>query len=398
MKPATSVRPLAALGVLLAVSLLPRLATLRQVTLPSGEITYYHLEGDELVFRTLVEQVQGSFFNYSLRGTPLLAQLNKQNYDLPIFFHPPAFVYTTVLLGFLPVPLVPVLMNLGTVALVFFIARRLYDDERALWAAFLAAVCPVMWFLSQKIWLDNMVILTTTASVAAALWAAEQGREWAYAVAGAVLGLAILTKVTAVLICLPVAAFLWQRDAGGITLSKAAAFVLPAALLAGWWELTLHAFNNQWLPSAFPNPEMIAQFPFVAAIVARPWYFYLVNLIATTPIYLLALDALRRRQPRDLALGLWFIAFWGAMTIFGLQGGGYQTRYISPGYPALALLAAEPIPRLKTAGLLVVMALVGYGMCNALLYAVLQTPTLADYQGSVAWVVVRTLREIPVLH
>lgn len=397
MKRSGGVPPLAALAVLLAVSLLPRLVTLRQGALPSGQLVYFHDEGDEMVFKTLVDQVAKNFFNYSLQGTALLPQLNQQNYDLPIFFHPPAFVYTALLFSFLPLPLVPVLINLGTIALVFFIGRRLYGDDRALWAAFLAAVCPVTWFISQKIWIDNMLILTATASVAAAIWAADDRRAWAYAIAGAVFGLAFLSKVTAVLILVPVFALIWQRDTDGVTPAKAVAFSIPVVVMAGAWELILKSCNNQWLPSAYPNPDMLAKFPFVALIVARPWYFYLVNLVAITPVYLLALDALRRRQARDLTPALWFLVFWTAMTVFGLQGGGYQTRYLAPAYPALALLAAEPIPRLKTAGLLAVVALIGYGMSNGLVYAILETPNLADFQTSAAGIVVRNLSETPQL-
>jgi 4-amino-4-deoxy-L-arabinose transferase-like glycosyltransferase len=179
-----------------------------------------------MVFKTLVDQVSKNFFNYSLQGTAILPQLNQQNYDLPIFFHPPAFVYTALLFSFLPLPLVPVLINLGTIALVFFIGRRLYADDRALWAAFLAAVCPVTWFISQKIWIDNMLILTATASVAAAIWAADNRRPWAYAIAGAVFGLALLSKVTAVLILLPVSRD-WQHGR-----CHAAKVVLPRSGLA----------------------------------------------------------------------------------------------------------------------------------------------------------------------
>ena len=387
-------RPLVALAVLLALSALPRLATFRQVALPTGDVVPNHLEGDEMVFRTLIQQVQRSFFHYTLQGTAILPELNQQNYDLPIFFHPPAFVYTAALLSFLPLPLVPVLMNLGTIALVFFIARRLYGDDCALWAAFLAAVCPVTWFISQKIWLDNMLILTVTASVAAMICATDRARPWPYAVAGAVFGLAFLSKATAVLVAPCLAALAYRRDRG-LDVAKAAAFLVPAFLIAGWWEITLKTFNDQWLPSAYPNPEMIAKFPFVAQIVSRPWYYYLANLVAMVPVYLLALDALRRRAPVDLALGLWFAAFWLVMTVFGLQGGGYQTRYIAPAYPALAVLAAVPIPRLKTPALLGVIALIGYGMSNALLYGVIDAANVADFQSSAAGLVVRALRDVP---
>jgi 4-amino-4-deoxy-L-arabinose transferase-like glycosyltransferase len=379
---------------ILVASLFPRLATLRRVVMPSGETAFRHFEGDELVFQALVEQVDRSFFHYSLQGTPLLSQLNHANYDQPVFFHPPAFVYAARLLSFVPLPLVPVLMNLSTIALVFFIGRRLFDEDRALWAAVLVAVCPVCWFVSQKIWLDNMLILMVTASMAAMLWAADVRRPWAYALAGGVFGIAFLAKGTALVMLLPLATMAAQRDEEGLTATKVGAFVMPAAACIAWWELTLRLQNGEWTPSAFPNAEMIAKFPFVAQIVARPWYFYVVNLAAITPVYVLALDAVRRRQARDLPLGLWFVVFWVAATAFGLAGGGYQTRYLAPGYPALALLTAQRIPRLGTPGMLAVVALVGYGMMNALIYAITDTPDLGDFQFSAATLVVQAIRDV----
>ncbi len=365
--------------------------------MPSGETAYHHLEYDERVFETLVDQVQRSFFNYSLRGTALLAELNKQNYDHPIFFHPPAFVYAARALSFMPLPLVPVLMNLVTIALVFVIGARWYDDERALWAAFLVAACPVMWFVSQKIWIDNMLILMVTASVAAMSWAADARRPSAYAVAGAVFGLAFLSKGTALLALLPLAALAVQRDAEGVTRAKVAAFLVPAIALGGWWELTLEVQNREWLPSALPNADMVARFPFVAEAVARPWYSYPLTLVTITPVYLLALGAVWRRQTRDLPVAAWFVAFWVGATAFGLAGGGYQTRYLAPAYPALALITADQISRLRAPAMVGAVALVGYGMMNGLLYAVLDTPHVDDFTVSAAGIVLQSIGEVSTL-
>lgn len=396
MTSSRSLPPLAVLVAILAASLLPRLATLRLVTMPSGETIYYHIEYDERVFQTLINRIGDGFENYTVQGTPLLGELWNANYDRPMFFHPPAFVYTARLLAVVfPVPLVPVLLNLATIALVFFIGRRLYDDERGLWAAFLAAVCPVTWFISQKIWIDNMLIMMTVASVAAVIWAADRGRVSGYAIAGIVFGIAFLSKVTAVLVFPALLAVAWQRDQVGLSLSKAVAFLLPFSLMAGWWELTLYRHNGQILPSAFPDAANLEKFPFVQYSVTRPWYFYLLNIIEISPVYVLGLDAIRRRDGRSIAPALWFVVFLIAHTFFGLRGGGYQTRYLAAAYPALALLAAAPIPRFRTAGMIALVGLVGYGVMNAHMYAVLDTPHLDDFQFSAAELVVRSLREIP---
>jgi hypothetical protein len=382
---------LAVLALLLVVSLVPRLATLQRVTMPSGEVVYRHFEGDERVFGELVQRVKANLFDYSLHGSPLLGELNPSDYDLPIFFHPPAFVYTARLLSFLPLPLLPVLMNLATIAIVFFLGRRCYDEERALWAALLAAVCPIMWFMSQKIWLDNMLVMMVAASMAVTAYAADRGRVSSYALAGATFGLAFLTKVAAVLILPALALLALQRDREGLGAAKAAAFVLPAVLLAGWWELTLKAYNGVWSPSAFPDAGVLARVPFTAEIVARPWYFYLVNVVAISPIYLLAAGAVARRRAGELPIAVWVLAFWIGATAFGLRGGGYQSRYLAPAYPALALLAAEPIPSFRAGGLAAVVALAGYGMVNAFIFAVNETPHVADFQFSAATILIEKI-------
>jgi len=68
-QPAASSRraSLLILAAILLVSLLPRLATLKTVATPSGPV-YYHLEWDERVLTTLVEQGRTNFFAYTLRG------------------------------------------------------------------------------------------------------------------------------------------------------------------------------------------------------------------------------------------------------------------------------------------------------------------------------------------
>ncbi len=189
-------------AILLGLAALPRLATLHRIQLPSGVIAYQHFEGDEGVFPTLAAQVRRDPLHYSLRGTPYLAALDAHNDDKPIFFHPPLFVYTLALFSFahVPLPLVPVLFDLATIALVFWIARRLYDRDSALWAALLAAAGPVGWFLSQKIWIDGALVMTTSASFAALLAAADRKTVRAYLFAGLVFALALLSKSTGLLV------------------------------------------------------------------------------------------------------------------------------------------------------------------------------------------------------
>ena len=72
-------------------------------------------------------------------------------------------------------------------------------------------------------------------------------------------------------------------------------------------------------------------------------------------------------------------------------------RATSPCLPRTRPAGRRTDPRLKTAGLVAIVALIGYGMSNALVYAILETPDLADFQTSTAGIVVRNLSETPQL-
>jgi dolichyl-phosphate-mannose-protein mannosyltransferase len=189
----------AALFLLLGCALLPRLATLRK---PVEAEPPPHGEADERVFSTLVAQVREHPLAYTLRETPLLRRLDPHNYDRPIFFHPPAFVYLCAALTSvgLPLVLVPVLLDLAAIACVYLLALRLYGQREALLAAFLLATCVSTWFVSQHVWIDAMVVFSVALALVAADRAGRKGTPAAYALAGGAVALAFLSKVTAVLV------------------------------------------------------------------------------------------------------------------------------------------------------------------------------------------------------
>jgi 4-amino-4-deoxy-L-arabinose transferase-like glycosyltransferase len=289
--------------------------------------------------------------------------------------------------------LVPVVLSLATIALVFWIGRRLYDDETALWAALVAAVCPFLWFISQKIWLDNMLIATVTLAVAAQVRAADRSTPAAYALAGAAFGLAFLSKITAALILPALLVLALSRDRRGFDIRSAVAFAIPAAVLCGGWEIAARTINGQWLPTSFPSAQMLRDSPFMAVVVGRPWHFYVSNILSINPLYLAALVPAAISRKRDWTLLAWFGAFVIALTAFGLLGGGYQSRHLAPAYPALAILAGMLLSRARQhrAALAGCILLIGYGMMNALIYAVLETPRVADFQFSAARAFVQLL-------
>jgi hypothetical protein len=136
---------------------------------------------------------------------------------------------------------------------------------------------------------------------------------------------------------------------------------------------------------------MLAKFPFVALIVSRPWYLSCQSRRdhAGYPLALVRFAGGRRAISRA-GLGP---PSWAAMTIFGLQGGGHQTRHLAPAYPHSPCWPGAD-PRLKTAGLVAVVALIGYGMSNALVCDPRNAQS-GRFQTSTAGIVVRNPSETP---
>ena len=372
----------AALAILLACALVPRLATLRS----SSADAPAHGEVDERVFSTLVAQVRANPLRYTLRGTPILERLDPQNYDKPIFFHPPAFVYLCAALtsAGLPLPLVPVLLDLAAIACTYLLALRLHGSREALWAGFLLATCPATWFVSQHVWIDSMLVFSVSLALLAADRAGERATPRAYALAGAAFALAFVSKTTGALVLPAMVALALRRDPSALAPRKLLAAAAAAAAPCLGWIALLRIANGQWLPSAYPTAEMMRRYPFVASIVARPWHYHASSLLLFAPVFAFALLRLRARDRRDLGPAICAATFFAGLTLFGLMHGGYQTRYVAPAYPALAVLAGAAVAQLPVAGSIAAAALVAYGSIGAAEYAVFRTPRFADFRASVA--------------
>lgn len=145
---------------------------------------YNHVETDELIFETLIRAVHHNHTDYSLQHKPILHILNlpRDNYDHPLFIHPPVFTYLASFLhyqGHVPLPLVPVFLQVGTLLCLpviissmfgaIYASRAVKEQERqatllrvSLRAGWLFLLCPLAWFCSQKLWIDNALVFSCT--------------------------------------------------------------------------------------------------------------------------------------------------------------------------------------------------------------------------------------------
>jgi hypothetical protein len=111
--------------------------------------------------------------------------LAPENYDLPLFIHPPVFVYISIFLTRLcglSLVIVPVVMQTVGIVGLFSICRELTvvilgDESRSPeffatlgslfnYSCLVLLCCPILWFISQKVWIDNALFMTTIITVA----------------------------------------------------------------------------------------------------------------------------------------------------------------------------------------------------------------------------------------
>lgn len=137
-------------------------------------------------------------------------------------------------------------LGLLTLLFVYLTARLAFPASahaRLLVTAIIAAI-PQFAFISSSVSNDSLVVLLSMATIwwLARLISKEKSapvRWWEWAVAGALVGLAGLSKLQGLALLAPVGAvalwMAWQRRSLRFLLLAAAMIALPALAIAGWW-------------------------------------------------------------------------------------------------------------------------------------------------------------------
>lgn len=333
-----------------------------------------HNETDELIYLTLADKVSKDFFDYTLQGTPLLSKLPQGTYDHPLFLRPPLFVYLLAFLRtFHAELLLPLLSGLAVLCITFSITKkRAAGDHFALLAFLLVAFCPILLFASVRILIDIFLTLLVSLTVLLCTLATERKTNILFALLGATFGLAVLTKETAVLV-LPVLVYLIFKS--GVTWNQfryLLFFGITALLISSPWFYYFYKVNGVFFLGTEISEENL-RIPFVNMMVNRSWYFYFLHLVLLAPIYVFGYFAIveRVRNKECLAEVIWVLSYFIPLTFYGLSGQGYQTRYILPAVPALAILTAESLYRLGHRAEILTVALLAYGLWTGILNSLL---------------------------
>jgi hypothetical protein len=332
--------------------------------------------------------------DYSLQSSDIIGkyQLSKENYDFPLFHHPPFFVYFSSFLHYycsFPLPFISILYQLVVLLLFLPLSYLLLSNSMLKRSWLIIAwkcmiiwmICPIAAFCSQKFWIDNALVMTTMIGIILFLffhkWILPGIPTNLFFLSSFICGLVsfvlpVNTKVTSVGL-LPFM-FIYHFWNISIEIKKRKKGTSSATTLYCCWSLLLGCVSSylpwlsvyylntgRMLPSALPSNEMLEKYPFVRRAVMKPWYTYLLSITAISPLHCFGLcvfSALIVRfffhkfvVPHILTgkvlaekkvlsifkslteIGLLPLSFLFFLTILGLLGGGYQTRFILPILP-----------------------------------------------------------------
>jgi hypothetical protein len=322
-----------------------------------------HMEGDELVYASLVRQLMNGH-GYNLIGATILgkpmvgADWPADQYGRALFFHPPGGI------GFFWLLVKPFggrgfgIAQVLSYALFFWsmiaLARAVMPPLRGArlqFTAALAAFTPIMTHIVSRWWLDGPMLALSTLAAALFLGAVTRRDTRGALVAGLVMGCASWTKTAALVMVPGVLVLGWsvcEPPARGTAVRLGILFAGVAALVQLPWELWQWAVVGNPFPAwaGKPSPTLIAQNDYVRALtVVRPWWIYL----TLTPRALWSLApsigclALVRSDSRTRRIGvgllLWIACVLGVVMALGATGYSKLLRYAVLVTPATVLLA-----------------------------------------------------------
>ncbi len=309
-------------GMLLFVLLISlRMGTFRSISHVNGASEYNHNETDERIFATLIQSVSKNMWDYKLHASTIEQfRLSKENYSTDIFIHPPFFVYSSAILQYytgISLPSVIICHHIITALCIPLLITGMASDSiphavvenLSVLSLVLFLLCPISAFCSQKIWIDNCLMMTVTVSATAHVhltnYATKSLRSAYFSslVSGLVLGgLALNTKITAIAIGpflgsytaykvlqrvwkdkLPVSTASWDIFTHGVCI------LVGMCVSHGPWVYTYHRVTGRLLPSAWPSKSMLEASAFVRSAVNKPGHTYLLTLLTISPIALVGL-------------------------------------------------------------------------------------------------------------
>jgi len=333
-----------------------------------------HVEGDEVVYQTLAQEMNWDFSHYTTMDHPRIREFPSQAYRLPLYFHPPLFPYVLKLGGLLGQPVaVGLLFQLAAMVLLIYslwraALRQGVRDASLAVLLLLTLTCPVLNFSTALLHIDGLMAAFLTSGILLFYESTEVSSVKLTVVSALLLALALNTKFNS-LIALPLVAFvqlahLWRARSAPENHGNAAwrcwknwrlFMILVAVLLplGGWHYLRMLGTYGTLFPfSLRPSARTLNFSVYTRMVHERTRAQMFLHLILLIPATLALLSPWIWKGLRMGGRGKVFVALCVAcfavlfLFTFGQDNLFRQERYYSAFLPFMYLTMVLLIDRL----------------------------------------------------
>ncbi|MEE9594717.1 MAG: glycosyltransferase family 39 protein [Candidatus Hydrothermarchaeales archaeon] len=323
---------------------------------------------DESVYFSLSRHIlDTSPFNYTLRGAPLYFNDHRAWYiERPIFHHPPLFTW---LLSFAHLVfgsrlLVGRFLNVAFGVLTIYVTYKMAlqvsgDSGVAIASSFFLAISSLHVLLSSLVLMDGLLTLLVSLFVLSTIQLSENGTREKAIKAGLFMGLALLTKYSAILAFPILVIYVVARR---ISLPHLLITLGVAFVMNSWWLLwNLRVYSTSFITSygefwRYPN-----------VVVPTHAYLYFIPVVAPAALlgYIGIIKSIKDKEINSVGLSSMVLTYLVFFTLLPLK----EMRFVLPMLPMLIILGCQwlyKIPGRKRKILTAILALISFISTNAL--------------------------------
>jgi len=211
----------------------------------------------------------------------------------------------------------------------------------------------------MKVWADTMLTFFVTLTVLLVLIGREKDSVLISFISGVVCGIGVLVKQTAGFLVIAIGVFhIWQHRRNVLKMEKIPKIIFDKHLIAlaiglivttaHWFYLASVTYGNPLYSPQYTDLSQKAAW--FALLDSRPRFLYLGSIPYHVPLFLLAYFTIfcgpflkNFIDDKRAFLITWTLTFFGILFYMGTK----ENRYMLPAYPAIAMLSADVLNRVR---------------------------------------------------
>ena len=250
------------------------------------------------------------------------------------------------------------LFTLATAAVLFWFARRVWDERTAWIAAIIHLATPLTVAFSRIVIFDSALTFFSVLALACFYLAiAERQAKWSV-LAWIALGFAMITKgpVGLLLVLPPALIFAWRSRA--LRLLVPAAGLLLFALIVAPWVWGMSQVVPEFLRYVLVTETVERMATDALNRTGPPWYFLPYVIGGALPWSIMLIFSWKRLRERDPVMLYWALAVLVPFVFFSISQ-SKRPQYVLPLMPPLALLLARIWDEARTRAAAVTLVVIG---------------------------------------